>query len=341
MATFKYTQGVGVYHDRLVGGMVRRGYDPELAERVFKQIEGFGSYGFPESHAASFAHLAYASSWLKCHHPAVFAAALLNSQPMGFYAPAQIVGDASKHDVEVRPLDINASDWDCTLEPEMRSADQHALRLGSAAGVGTSGRRRPADREGAAFRQRIALRVGRGSCAAHGRQSQGDRGPGRGRRLRKPRFQPPGRHVGSQGDRTRRAAFAAAGGERTSASRRSSRRPPPALPAEAAGQSVVLDYTATGLTLRQHPLALLRPALQAQGYHDTRRLNSARAGSSIRLPGIVLMRQRPGTAKGIVFMTLEDEFGVANLVVYTDVGARDRAALIGSQLLVAEGPDRA
>ena len=130
MATFKHTQGVGVYHERLVGGMVRRGYDPELAERVFKQIEGFGSYGFPESHAASFAHLAYASSWLKCHHPAVFAAALLNSQPMGFYAPAQIVGDARKHDVEVRPVDINASDWDSTLEPEIRSADQHALRLG-------------------------------------------------------------------------------------------------------------------------------------------------------------------------------------------------------------------
>jgi DNA polymerase III alpha subunit len=130
MTTFKYTQGVGVYRDRLIGGMTRRGYDPELAERVFQQIEGFGSYGFPESHAASFAHLAYASSWLKCHHPAVFAAALLNSQPMGFYAPAQIVGDARKHDVEVRPLDINASDWDCTLEPETRRTDRHALRLG-------------------------------------------------------------------------------------------------------------------------------------------------------------------------------------------------------------------
>ena len=114
MATFKQTQGVGVYRERLIGGMVRRGYDPELAERVFKQIEGFGSYGFPESHAASFAHLAYASSWLKCHHPAVFAAALLNSQPMGFYAPAQIVRDAQQHAVEVRPLDINASDWDST-----------------------------------------------------------------------------------------------------------------------------------------------------------------------------------------------------------------------------------
>jgi error-prone DNA polymerase len=130
MATFKHTQGVGAYRERLIGGMARRGYEPELAERVFKQIEGFGSYGFPESHAASFAHLAYASSWLKCHHPAVFAAALLNSQPMGFYAPAQIVRDAQQHAVEVRPVDINASDWDSTLEREMTSADAHAVRLG-------------------------------------------------------------------------------------------------------------------------------------------------------------------------------------------------------------------
>lgn len=130
MATFKHTQGVGEYRERLIGGMVRRGYHPELAERVFKQIEGFGSYGFPESHAASFAHLAYASSWLKCHHPTVFAAALLNSQPMGFYAPAQIVRDAREHGVSIRPLDVNASVWDCALEPEQQSAEGYALRLG-------------------------------------------------------------------------------------------------------------------------------------------------------------------------------------------------------------------
>jgi error-prone DNA polymerase len=130
MATFKHTQGVGEYRERLIGGMVGRGYHPELAERVFKQIEGFGSYGFPESHAASFVHLAYASSWLKCHHPTVFAAALLNSQPMGFYAPAQIVRDARDHGVQIRPLDVNASLWDCALEPEPESAEGFALRLG-------------------------------------------------------------------------------------------------------------------------------------------------------------------------------------------------------------------
>ena len=134
MATFKYTQGVAVYRDRLVEGMVARGYDRELAERVFQQIEGFGSYGFPESHAASFAHLAYASSWVKCHHPAVFAAALLNSQPMGFYAPAQIVRDARRARGRGRgPWTSNASEWDCTLERDPASAGGLALRLGLAA----------------------------------------------------------------------------------------------------------------------------------------------------------------------------------------------------------------
>jgi error-prone DNA polymerase len=336
MATFKNTQGVGVYHERLVGGMVRRGYDPELAERVFKQIEGFGSYGFPESHAASFAHLAYASSWLKCHHPAVFAAALLNSQPMGFYAPAQIVGDAKKHDVEVRPVDINASDWDSTLEPEIRSADQHALRLGLRLATGL------AEEEG-----RLIVKVRRsGNGSPYGSVEEVARRTGVSRKAIE---------ALAEAD-----AFASLGASRRSAmwdAKAIERDVPPllrladyalgepglinevapTLPAEAAGQAVVLDYAATGLTLRQHPLALLRPTLSKLGYHDTRRLNSARAGSSIRLPGIVLMRQRPGTAKGIVFITLEDEFGVANLVVYPNIGGRDRAAMIGARLMVAEG----
>jgi error-prone DNA polymerase len=312
------------------------GYDPELAERVFKQIEGFGSYGFPESHAASFAHLAYASSWLKCHHPAVFAAALLNSQPMGFYAPAQIVGDARKHDVEVRPIDINASDWDSTLEPEIRSADQHALRLGLRLATGLT------EEEG-----RLIVKVRRsGNGSPYGSVEEVARRTSVSRKAIE---------ALAEAD-----AFASLGASRRSAmwdAKAIERDVPPllrladyslgepglideiapSLPAEAAGQAVVLDYAATGLTLRQHPLALLRPTLSKLGYHDTRRLNSARAGSSIRLPGIVLMRQRPGTAKGIVFITLEDEIGVANLVVYPNIGQRDRAAMIGARLMVAEG----
>ena len=336
MATFKYTQGVGVYRERLIGGMTRRGYDPELAERVFKQIEGFGSYGFPESHAASFAHLAYASSWLKCHHPTVFAAALLNSQPMGFYAPAQIVHDAQNHDVEVRPLDINASDWDCTLEPETGSADQHALRLGLRLASGL------AEEEG-----RLVVKVRRsGNGSPYGSVEEMARRTGISRKAIEALAEADA--FKSLGASRRSAMWEAKVIERD--------MPPllrladnalsepaliqeaaPALPAETAEQSVVLDYTATGLTLRQHPLALLRPVLLKQGFHDTQRLNTARLGSFIRLPGLVLMRQRPGTAKGIVFITLEDEFGIANLVIYPNIGERDRAAMFGSRLMVAEG----
>ncbi|MBI0536924.1 DNA polymerase III subunit alpha [Roseomonas sp. KE2513] len=337
MATFKYTQGVAVYRDKLVGGMVRRGYDPELAERVFKQIEGFGSYGFPESHAASFAHLAYASAWVKCHHPAVFAAALLNSQPMGFYAPAQIVRDAQQHRVVVRRLDINESRWDCTLEPEAGSAEGLALRLGlrMAAGLSAEDGRRVAE----------ARRTGNGSPYAS--VDEVVRRAGVGRKAIEALAEADG-FAGMGLDR-RAAMWDAKGVEndtppllRLAAQAAAAGDPPllreasPALPAEADGQSVVLDYTATGLTLRQHPLALLRPQLHALGCHDTRDLEGMRAGQRIKLAGMVLMRQRPGTAKGIVFVTVEDEHGTANLVVYTDVGIRDRAALIGARLLVVD-----
>ena len=335
MATFKYTQGVGVYRDRLIGGMVRRGYDPSLAERVFRQIEGFGSYGFPESHAASFAHLAYVSSWLKCHHPAVFAAALLNSQPMGFYAPAQIVRDAAAHGVEIRPLDINASDWDCTLEPARHSADGHALRLGLRMTAGLS------EAEGRQIVQ--ARRSGNGS--PYDSVEEVARRSGAGRKalealaaadafanLRVKRRAALWEAKAIQSDEPPLLRLANTVGEAPLF-----QEPPVTLPEETAGQSVVLDYATTGLTLREHPLALLRPVLRNQGYDDTRRLQTIRLGGFIRLPGIVLMRQRPGTAKGIVFVTLEDEFGVANLVVYPDVIARDRSALVGARLMVAEG----
>ena len=337
MATFKYTQGVAVYRDKLVGGMVRRGYDPDLAERVFKQIEGFGSYGFPESHAASFAHLAYASAWVKCHHPAVFAAALLNSQPMGFYAPAQIVRDAQQHRVVVRRLDVNESRWDCTLEPEARSAEGLALRLGlrMAAGLSAEDGKQVAE----------ARRAGNGS--PYGSVDEVVRRAGVGRKAIEALAEADG-FAGMGLDR-RAAMWDAKGVEsdtppllRLAAQAAAAGEPPllvepsPALPAEADGQSVVLDYTATGLTLRQHPLALLRPQLRALGCSGTRDLEGMRAGQRIRLAGMVLMRQRPGTAKGIVFITVEDEHGTANLVVYTDVGTRDRAALIGARLMVVE-----
>ena len=338
MATFKYTQGVSVYRDRLVGGMVRRGYDPELAERVFKQIEGFGSYGFPESHAASFAHLAYASAWVKCHHPTVFAAALLNSQPMGFYAPAQIVRDAQAHGTQVRPVCVNASDWDSTLEPDARSAEEYALRLGLRLAGGLP------EEEG----RRIAKVRRSGNGSPYGSVEEVARRANVGRKAIEALAEADA--FASLGASRREAMWEAKAieravppllllaGEAANLGEPSLiREPAPALPAEADGQSTVLDYMATGLSLRQHPLALLREQLQRLGLHDTRRLGTAPPGTWIKLPGLVLMRQRPGTAKGIVFITMEDEFGTANLVVYADVGARDRAAMIGARLLIAEG----
>jgi error-prone DNA polymerase len=338
MATFKHTQGVAEYRERLVGGMIRRGYDPELAERVFRQVEGFGSYGFPESHAASFAHLAYASSWLKRWHPTVFAAALLNSQPMGFYAPSQIVRDAEEHGVSIRPVDVNASDWDSALEPERRSAEGFALRLG--------------------------LRLASGLSAEEGRQIARARHSGNGSPFATPEEVVRRAGIGrkamealakanafaSMGASRRQALWAARGVEhevppllRLAAEAAAVGEPPllreaaPSLPEEAEGQSVVMDYTALGLTLGRHPLALLRPQLQALGCQDSRELATMKPERKIRLAGLVLMRQRPGTSKGVVFVTLEDEYGTANLVVWADIGARDRAALLGARLMLVEG----
>jgi error-prone DNA polymerase len=276
---------------------------------------------------------------VKCHHPAVFAAALLNSQPMGFYAPAQIVRDAREHGVAVRPVDANASEWDCTLERDPASAGGLALRLGLRLTAGL------AEADGRALVK--ARRAGNGAPFASVEEAARRAGVGR------PALEALAEADAFAGMGTpRRSALWAAGGvERTddlplfgsagadAAGDDGPLLPEPAvnLPPQRVGEEVVEDYTATGLTLRQHPLALLRPALAGLGLHDTRRLSEARRGSWVRLPGLVLMRQRPGTAKGVVFVTIEDEWGHANLVVYADVGMRDRAALIGARLLVAEG----
>ena len=336
MATFKFTQGMAQYRDKLVGGMVRRGYEPELAERVFKQLEGFGSYGFPESHAASFAHLAYVSAWMKCHHLAVFAAALLNSQPMGFYAPAQIVRDAREHRVLVRPIDVNHSDWDCSLEPDTGSAEGLALRLGLRMVAGL-----PAEDGKAIVRARrsgngvpyasvdeVARRAGVGRPAVEAlATADAFRGMGSVRRAALWDATAIERRGASLGP-----LFDAIAGDGPAVN-----EPSPRLPEESAGEAVVGDYRAAGLTLRDHPLAVLRPALTELGFHDTRILHSGRLGALVRLPGLVLMRQRPSTAKGVVFLTIEDEYGQANVVVFTDIAERDRPAMIGARLLVVEG----
>ncbi|MBU8541151.1 error-prone DNA polymerase [Falsiroseomonas tokyonensis] len=345
MATFKMTGGVSKYRDRLVSGMVARGYKAEFAERVFSQIEGFGSYGFPESHAASFAQLVYASSWIKCHHPGVFACALLNSQPMGFYAPAQIVRDAREHGVEVRPVDVNASDWDCTLEAATASPDGLALRLGLRLVTGLAEAEARAivaareARNGAPFTsvEDLAWRSGAGKralevLAAANAFAQAGTGLARREAAWDARGVPSGpRDL---------PLFAIAQDSVAAALTDEAPMLPeatPTLPALTEGEAVVGDYLATGLTLRRHPLALLRGELAARGCDDTRRLEHARAGTRLRLPGLVLMRQRPGSAKGVVFLTIEDEHGNANIVVFQDVSTRDRAALVAGRLLLVEG----
>jgi error-prone DNA polymerase len=321
MATFRHTGEIGQFREDFHRGMAARGYTADFAERCFKQIEGFGTYGFPESHAASFAGLVYVSAWIKRHHPAAFAAALLNSQPMGFYAPAQIVRDARDHGVEVRAVDATRSDWDCTLEVDEPNAPP-ALRLGLrlVAGLGHG----VAD---AILRARHAAPFADIQDLAH--RARLDRGAmGALARADALRALAPGR---------RQALWDAAGIEAPLPLAEAHDAARPALPAETAGEQTVLDYAATGLTLHRHPLALLRPRLRDLGAADSRALAAARQGRSLRLPGLVLVRQRPGSAKGVVFFTVEDEHGTANLVLYPDIVTRDRAAVVGARLVMAEG----
>jgi error-prone DNA polymerase len=343
MATFKMTGGVAAYRERLVAGMVRRGYERAFSEQVFAQIEGFGSYGFPESHAASFAHLVYASAWIKRHHPAVFTCALLNSQPMGFYSPAQLVRDAREHDVLVREADVNASEWDSTLEPEPRSTGGLALRLGLRLVSGLREDEARAllkarrSRNGAPFSsvEDAALRSGVGRRTLEA-LAGADAFASTGATRRRASWDAA---VAAEGPQSLPLFAVAQGTSGAAMASDAPLMPEPdvALPQQGEGESVVDDYHATGLTLRRHPLAILRPALDRLRLDDTRALASLRHGAKIRLPGIVLIRQRPGTSKGVIFVTVEDEFGTGNLVVFAKVAEEHRRALVGARLLLAEG----
>jgi error-prone DNA polymerase len=328
------------HKEKLVTGMTRRGYAQDLAERVFAQIEGFGSYGFPESHAASFAHLVYASAWLKRHHPAAFACALLNSQPMGFYAPAQIMRDAREHGVVVRAVDVNASNWDSSLEEAPESTGRLALRLGLRLVAGLAARdgdallAARAARNGAPFVsvEDLAWRAGL-SQGALSALAAANAFPGLLRR------DAAWAARGARGTPRDLPLFAVRDGVGAALADEAPILPEakPLLPVEHEGESIVNDYARLGLTLGRHPLALLRAQLRAEGLRDTRDLQAWKSSRLLRLAGLVLMRQRPGSAKGVIFITIEDEHGTANLVVYTDVAARDRRALRGARLLEVEG----
>ncbi|MBE0627819.1 MAG: error-prone DNA polymerase [Burkholderiales bacterium] len=322
MAAWKRKGGLEHLELRLIQGMLARGYAREFAERIYQQILGFGEYGFPESHSASFALLVYVSAWLKRHHPAAFLAALLNSQPMGFYAPSQLVQDARRHGVEVRPVDVLKSGWECTLEPDANGAP--AVRLGLAMVKGLS--------EAAAMRI-VQARVQSGFASVEElmRRAHLDRHElkclAAGDAL-----------VGIAGHR-RLAYWQVAGVETAQHLLREApvHEADPQLSAPSEGDGLVADYASLGLTLGRHPLALLRSRLarmRLAAAADVRRLPH---GASVRVAGIVIGRQRPDTTSGVVFVTLEDETGCVNVIVWRDLGERQRRELLSAQLMAVYG----
>lgn len=329
MATFRSRGMVDELQDMMVERMVARGYDRDFAQRCFNQIRGFGEYGFPESHAASFAQLVYVSSWLKCHYPAAFAAALLNSQPMGFYAPAQIVRDAREHGVAVLPVDVNASLWDCTLEGE---GEPFALRLGlrqidglpehvAAALVATREANGP-------YRTIADLRARAGLSPSHiERLASADAFTSLGLTRRQALWD--ARSLISAPDLP---LFRAAGVSEEGAERAAVH-----LPAMPLSEEVVADYQTTRLSLKVHPMAFLRADLAARGFVRAADLRSRKFRSMVQVAGVVLIRQRPGSAKGVTFITLEDETGVINLVVWPDLKEKQRKVVMGARLMEVRG----
>ncbi len=326
MAAWKRKGGIEPFRDELIGGMLARGYTPDYAEQIYRQMQGFGEYGFPESHAASFALLVYVSCWLKCHHPAAFACGLLNSQPLGFYSPSQIVQDAKRHDVEVRPIDATVSSLLCTLEAnhlQVASTASPALRLGLCmirslsesaaqrivaarierpfADLADLKRRAGLDRESL---KHLAAADALHSLVGHRREAFWET-------------------IGIEDDT---AAFSAP----TDAIQASL-----LLPSE--GSDIVEDYRSTGLTLRRHPVALLRPKLTDLRALSALQIKQAANGKWVRTAGIVTCRQRPSTANGTTFITLEDETGFVNVVVWSSIAQRFRKTLVISRFMMVSG----
>ncbi len=327
MATFRRRGTIEQLEQKMVGRMIERGYDPDFAARCFNQIKGFGEYGFPESHAASFALLVYVSSWLKWHYPEVFACGILNSQPMGFYAPAQLVRDAREHGVEVRPVDVNHSDWDCTLEPT--DGDRCAVRLGM--------------REVDGLSEEIGLEIVKARGAAYADL------PTLWRRAGVP--------VASLERLAAADAFGSLGLDRRQAlwevsaikaaaplplfahadAREEADEAPVTLPPMHLSEQVMVDYQTQRLSLKAHPMSFLRSYFAARGVTPNRDLMGMKDGQRVSVAGIVLVRQRPGTAKGVIFATLEDETGIANAVVWQHVFQANRKVVMGSRLVLIHG----
>ncbi|MDE1974368.1 MAG: error-prone DNA polymerase [Hyphomicrobiales bacterium] len=368
MVTFRHNGTVHLFRDKFIDGMTARGYDRGFAENCFGQIEGFGEYGFPESHAASFALLVYASAWIKCRHPDVFCAAILNSQPMGFYQPAQLVRDARTHDVEIRAADVNFSAWDCTLEPT--GDGQHAVRLGfrliNGLGEDEIAKLVGARGNGFASIERLAAIAGVSRFTIE-RLAEADafRSLGLDRRAAlwaARRLDAIGakRHPASAGRPSNDAAKAPQG---IAPAEIGSRRAPQGdgrdvlplltphlsddlfpepgvkLPDMPLSEHVVEDYVATGLSLKEHPVRFFRDRLTALGARPNAQLRGGdlRQNMTITVAGLVLVRQRPGTAKGVIFMTLEDETDIANIIVWPKAFARNRRVVMTSRFLAVRG----
>lgn len=325
MATFRSRGTIGKLKDKMVGRMIGRGYDAEFAHRCFNQIKGFGDYGFPESHAASFAHLVYVSSWIKHHYPDVFCAALLNSQPMGFYAPAQLVRDAREHGVQVRPVDVNYSDWDNTLEPV--GPGKFAVRLGvrQVDGVRRDVAERMMETRDTPFEALEDFKVRTHADAGTMRKlAAADvfRSMGLDRRqalwdARALKDAPNLPLFSEEKDEGTEVMF-----------------PLPQMPT---CEHVVADYQTLRLSLKAHPMAFLRKSMARQGYASAHDLKNMRSGQRISMAGIVLIRQRPGTAKGVCFITLEDEVGVVNLVVWSKVMTKYRKVVMRARIIDVRG----
>jgi error-prone DNA polymerase len=318
MAAWRRRGGIEPFRQKLIDGMLANGYAREYADQIYQQIQGFGEYGFPESHAASFALLVYVSSWLKCHEPAAFACALLNSQPLGFYSVSSITQDARRHGVVILPADVQKSDVDSKLE------DRNTLRLGLGLirGLHADAAQRLLDARGAGgpfistedLARRATLdRANLSALAAADALA------------------------GLTGHRREALWQTLAVDEPTRLALPSIVVPPPPLATPTEGQEIVGDYESMGLTLRRHPLALLRARLRQKNIRSAEEVAGSRHGQLIRTAGIVTCRQRPATASGVIFVTLEDETGHINLIVWNDLADRQRRELIGSRLLAVHG----
>jgi error-prone DNA polymerase len=323
MAAWRRKGDVHKFKERIKAGMRANQYSPEFAEQICQQIEGFGSYGFPESHAASFALLVYASAWIKCHEPAAFLAGLLNAQPLGFYSPSQLVQDARRHGVEVRPPDVMCSVWDCSLEPgQVPGAPAVRLGLRLLAGLSpdvaqrivTARKQAPfTDVDDLARRADLDQRTLRALAA--------------------------GDALMSLSGHRRQQVWEASALHRAPPLLREApvAEVPLALPAAPESEEIVFDYASQGLTLRRHPLALLRPQLSEQRLLSAAELHDFPNGRLARACGIVTVRQQPGTASGVVFVTLEDETGTVNVIVWPALKERQRRELVHSRLLAVYG----